>query len=285
MRLLGINEATHYCNSFTVCGGDAEGSIESFVMNHLVGVGIRAITEGTPIFDEYRACSLRDAERSLFLAISHYRRCLDHMIPSGSSWAYVTIYYGCWHAAHALLGMLGCTINSKYVVDVTRSAPGSQEFSIRKIGNKINEEPTTYSGSHQKFWDLFYRAVLPLRNIAPPHLVPAIVPIASNPTWQIENRNEINYDTHIALKLSNDFLQSFATATFPACLPGVLGTQYGIFETLLELSCLYAKDLHLETDALLSFGTGRNFKGKVKKMIYTSMPNLISKSKKKMLLS
>lgn len=283
MRLFGINEATYYCSSFIPCRGDSEGSIDSFLKNHIVGR--RTITEGTQIFNEYRACSLRNTERSLFLALSHYRRCLDHMLPSGSAWAHVTIYYGSWYAAHALLGMLGCTINNKYAVDVLRSAPRSQEFSIRKIGNRTGEEPTTYSGSHQRFWDLFYRAVIVLRPIIPPHLIAAVSPIASNPTWQIEKRNELNYDTFTALKLSNDFLQSFSTNNFPNSLPGVLGTQYAIFETLLELSCLYAKKLHLETDALSLFSAGRTFNAKVRKMIYTTLPNLISKSKKNLFLN
>ena len=192
MRLFGTNDARYYCESFTICTGDSEGSIDSFVRNRLVGRGT-TITEGTGVFEEYRSCSLRNAERSLFLAMSHYRRCLDHMLPSGSSWAYVTIYYGCWHAAHALLGMLGCTISTKFVIDVIRSTPGIQAFSIRRIGSTPGGEPTTYNGSHEKFWDLFYRAFIPLRPIVPPHLVVCWLNNARNSLPDLVERSRVGY--------------------------------------------------------------------------------------------
>ena len=123
MRIFGPSEAKHYCSSFGQSPGDAEKSLTDFRKNHL-GAQRRSIREGTSLFEQYRDCSLRDVERSLFFAASHYRRSLDLMIRSCSPWAHVTLYYGTWYASQALLGMFGCVVFNRYVIDVDRGSPG-----------------------------------------------------------------------------------------------------------------------------------------------------------------
>ena len=91
MRLFGMLEANYYVSSFNSLTGNAEKSINDFQKNDL-GARNLIIKECTPTFQQYRDCSLRDVERSLFFAVSHYRRSLDLMIPSSSPWLYVTLY-------------------------------------------------------------------------------------------------------------------------------------------------------------------------------------------------
>ena len=81
MRLFGIAEAHHYCSNFNRSSGDAEKSIEDYRKNCL-GTRKRTLVEGTPLFNQYRDCSLREVERSLFFAASNYRRSLEQMISS-----------------------------------------------------------------------------------------------------------------------------------------------------------------------------------------------------------
>lgn len=280
MRLFGINEANHYCSSYSSRSGSAKGALSDFVQSHLGG-RYRTLREGTAEFEEFRACSLRDVERCLFLAASHYRRCLDLMLSSAAHWAHVTIYYGSWYSAHAFLGMFGCTMLTRKVIDVNRSTPGNQELRIRSIGNQHGQQPTTYSGTHQRFWDLFYMAVPPLRPLIPLHLAFCLSPVSSNPIWQIEERNKINYETLSAIDLAKDFQLSFSCAAYPNCLPGSLITQYRIFESLLELSFIFAQQFELQTDALANLGYTGGLRDKVRQMIYEDHPpNLVQKTRK-----
>jgi hypothetical protein len=284
MKIFGINDAAHYCGSFTVEAGDADGPLKDFRNSKLTHRLI--LQEGTLLFNQYRSCSLRDVERCLYLAASNYRRCLDLMTPSASSWAYVTAYYGTWYAAQALLGMFGCTIFDNFIVDVNKSLSGQQELIVRKIGNGVGDESTTYvnQSSHKRFWDFFYRAVTPLRPVVvSPYLVVALMPVNGNAIWQTQRRNDVNYDTFKAIKLDRDFHAAFSGASFPTSLPGILNTQYGIFEAMIELSFLYAKQFNLQTDALP--GVGGTFRKKVRNLIYGArLPRIISKTKKSILL-
>lgn len=283
MKIFGVSEASHYCKKYTDEIGDANGSINTFLKNKLFRK--TNLHEGSQLFNEYRSCSLREVERNLFFAASHYRRCLDLMIPSASSWAYVTTYYGSWFAAHALLGMFGCGVFDGFIIDVNLSEPGNQELSKRDIGSHTGEENTTYRGSHQKFWDFFYNAFTPLRPIVPTHLVAALTPIAGDHVWQIRNRNLINYDTFEAIKLGQDFKTSFSKTKFPSCLPGILSTQYGILDAMIELSFLYARQFNLRTDALSGFGVNDRRNEKIRRLIYCGKHNdLVKQSKKELLL-
>jgi hypothetical protein len=280
MKLFGISEAKYYCSSFGATRGDSQGSIDSFLRNRM-GTASKTIKEGTQTFAEYRDCSLRDVERCLFFAASHFRRCLDLMIASASPWAHVTIYYGNWYASRALLGIFGCTIFGSVVIDVEKSTPGQQVLRLRRIGNSQGQQPTTYRGSHRKYWDLFYKAVKPLRPMVQVHLAPALSPVKGDPVWLIQQRNDINYDSCSALDLAYNFQESFSKNRFPACLPGALYTQFAILESLLELSYSYISLFKLRTDALANIGRHKSLRKSVSKLVYSEKCNgLVRKTKK-----
>jgi len=279
MKLFGFAEAAYYCSSFTAEPGDAEGSLDSFIRNNLGSQ--RIIREGSPLFVAYRSCALRESERLLFLAISQYRRCLDLLIPSSSPWSHVTMYYGCFFAAKSILGMFGSVIFNNFVVDVHRSSPSSQELVKRRIGNRVGDVQTTYTGSHKRFWDIFYRAVSPIRPFVVPSVSFAFSPISNNPTWLIDRRNEINYDAYEALHHADIFSTQFSAKSFPASLPGMLGTQYALLESFIEIASTFARQLSLRTDALKSFSSSGSISSIVRDSIfYQKIPSLVSKSKK-----
>ena len=256
-----------------------------FRRNHL-SVG-HNIVEGTSLFQEYKDCSLREIERSLFFAASHYRRSLDLMISSSSPWAHTTLYYGSWYASHALLGMFGCTVfDGKFIIDVNRSLPGRQELQLRRVGNgsRVGQEITTYSGSHRVFWDLYYNSVQNLIPVVDTTFAAILSPIMGDPVWQIENRNDVNYDTSTGLDLAGNFDLSFSQTNFPNCLSGRLATQYQILETLLELVFSLATDYGLHTDALDSLNQPEPLRDKVSHLIFSQKPPaLVRKSKKSLI--
>lgn len=281
MRIFGIREADYYCSSFVRSSGDAEGSIEDFRKSRL-GTPGRMITEGTSLFDQYRDCSLRDVERWLFFSASQYRRSLDLMIPSSSPWAHVSLYYGSWYASRALLGMFGCTVFSpKCIVHVSKGSPGKQELRLEGIGKRPGQQYTTYRGSHQVFWDMFYTAAKSLVPMVDPRFAAVLSPVAGDVTWQIQHRNDVNYDSFIGLRLAEDFDRSFSKQAFPGCLPGVLSTQFRILEALLELAYSYARQFGLSTDALVGLGPPAHLRDKVRLLIYADRPpGLVRKTKK-----
>ena len=272
MNIFGLAEAGYYCSSFSSAGGDAEGSINDFQRNYLHSGTI--IAEGTQVFQQYRDCSLRDIERSLFFAASHYRRSLDLMTLSASPWAHVTLYYGSWYASHALMGMFGCTIfgNKKLIIDVNRGTPGTQELRVRRIGTSIGQEYCNLKGSHRIFWGLFYVFAQQLRPYLSARFAAALSPITGNSLWQIDTRNNVNYDSFIGINLAEDFGRTFSKNGFPGCLPGVLNTQFKILETILELIYSYAKQFNLRTDSLDLIGGPAGLDRKVRQLIYNDKP-------------
>ncbi len=261
MMLFGIGEAKHYCASFSGTSGASMGSLKDFQAT-LLGGRVSVLRESTAIFQEFRDCSLRDVERSLLFSASQYRRALDLMTGSASPWAHVTLYYGSFYAARALLGMFGAVVfNNRFVVDVSRGTPGRQELNLR-------QESTTYSGSHQRFWDFFYTSVGSLRPFVAPRFAAVLTPVSGDPVWQIDRRNEVNYDSAVGLNLARDFAQTFSKTAFPGSLPGVLGTQFRVFETLLMLTYSYATEFGLQTDALNGLGTPGSLRDKVRTLVY-----------------
>ncbi|MBA7505648.1 hypothetical protein ES706_04324 [subsurface metagenome] len=278
MRLFSIAEAKYYSSHFRGSVGDSERSLTEFHKKYLLNK-FHTFHEGTTIFDEYRDCLLRNVERSLFFSASHYRRALDLMISSACPWAHVTLYYGSWHVAHALLGLFGCTIINNYVIDVAKGLAGNQVLRIQRIGGKPGQVNTTYKGPHQIFWDLFYEAFRAIKTIFPSRFQPAISPINGDRAWQSDRRNEVNYDSFSGIQLSQDFERGFACDSFPVCLPGVMNTQYGVFELLLEMSFYYARDFGIATDALDRLRTPLPLRKKVRELIYHEKPSgLVNKT-------
>ncbi len=278
MKTFSMIGASHYCASFGPRMGITEQSPEDFRRERINPS--RSITEGTNLFDEYRACALRDAERSLFLSASHYRRSLDLMIPSSSHWAQVTLYYGAWFAARALLGMFGCIVLNKHVIHVIRSTPGNQELGVERIGTGEDRYYVTGRGSHRQFWEIFYRTMPSVRRFVDDDYVIALSPVSNNRAWLIEQRNRVNYSTAESIGVAQSFSMTFEEAKFPDCLPGVLHTQYKVSEGILAASCSFATRFGLATDALDVFGSSVPFAQRIRGLVYDPvLPNLAGRTK------
>ena len=270
--------ASHYCGSFEPRSEVAEQSLNKFGQTRLGRP--RSITEGTELFEEYRACALRDTERALFLSTSHYRRGLDLMIPSSSHWAHVTLYYGAWFAAQALLGMFGCGVLHNHVIQVTRSTPGNQELRVQQIGQREGQYSVTRKGSHQRFWEIFYRTMPSIRRFVDEEFATALSPVSSNVEWLTKQRNNVNYNTVASINLARSFSMSFSEDEFPDRLPGVLHTQYRISEGILAASCSFAKRFGLTTDALDILDSSAPFRQRVRSLVYSPVvPNLVGRTR------
>lgn len=274
MQAFSFPGAVHFCNGFQGLPQVSHQSISDFNLSHLQG--IRQINEGTPLYSEYRDCALRDAERSLYMAVSQYRRALDLMIPSSSHWAHVTLYYGSLFAAQAILGMFGCQLFSKHVVEVNQSTPGQQSLRRMRIGNGQNQHSLSRNGSHQRFWEAFYST---MRHIAPfvePRYSHLLTPISSNEMWLVEQRNRINYRMAEAMAFRNSFATNFSVESFPSSLPAELNTQYQLCEGFMFICSSLANQLGLMTDALASLGPQSTLKDRVRQHVYNAFaPSLV----------
>jgi hypothetical protein len=198
------------------------------------------------------------------------------MVSSAASWAHVTIYYGSFFAASALLRMFGaCVGDFGTLVEVSASSPGTQQLSVRR------KVPSTHKGSHERFWDLFYSAASSLIPWVDPALRLGIIPVSSNPIWQIQTRNKINYDTYEAFQLMNSFHAGFSKRQFRKTLPGVLNTQFAVFEAKLLITCDFVKQFGLITDALDSLGPIAVRKAKVQSLVLKQSTPRLSRNIKR----
>jgi hypothetical protein len=267
MNLLDPREARHYCKGFRPLAGRSEASLKAYTDQKTGSLpAANVLVEGTPEFNEFRACLLRNTERTLFLAASNYRRAFDLMTVSASSWAHVTLYYGTFYAASSLLGLFGAWINAgRCRVDVSKSTPGSQELRIQRTNWG------TYHGSHERFWDLFYQATIPVIPLVDPKEAFVLRPVAGNRTWLSAMRNEINYDSSSALVLSSGFKRVRVTR-FPATLPPPLNTQFEVLEGLVLIACRFAKHVGLETDALKSISASGGLRSTIRALVYDAPP-------------
>jgi hypothetical protein len=207
----------------------------------------------------------------MFQAASLYRRSFDLMTASAAGWAHVTLYYGTFFSAQALLGLFGGFIDAgRWRVEVQASSPGSQKLAILKSDNRADWG--TYRGSHQRFWDYFYKAVGPLQPLVDPKLVFALSPVSAKPDWLITERNSVNYNAATALALASSFQTSFRATRVRATLPGTMNTQFIVLEALLRVTFGLGRDLRLATDALDNLQPVAERAAKLKRLIYDVRP-------------
>ena len=272
MNLFDLRGAEHYCQSYGGMQRHASASLVTFVRE--LSADKTKLTEGTPEFDEFRDCALRHAERHLLLAASLYRRALDLMIPSSAPWAHVTLYYGAFHAAQSFLAMFGGWCDGKRYVEVTRSAPGNQQL-------KVVRRPQNASGTHRLFWREFYAGCSVLQQWMDPSLSWSLQPVNNDPDWLIQRRNDVNYNSAIAVDLATNFANCFNAKTFPLGLPGAMITQYRVCEALLLLGASSARDLGLCTDALDALCASTGPHKKLNALVYMPRaPSLVRKTRK-----
>jgi hypothetical protein len=280
MQLFTLTEATHFCSSFVQVVGDAGGALITYANRHLRHNSL-TVQEGSAAFTGCQSCMLREAERNLFLATSQYRRALDLMIPSASHWGHVTLYYGAWFAAHALLAMHGCILLRQHVVDVEIGTPGAQALRIRSFGNAGLCFQRRY-GSHNHFWQLFYDITTSLRPQLAPGNAASITPISGDPFWLTDHRNEINYNTHSSILAGGSFPSSFTAQSMSACLSGPLATQWEVTEKMLLLAFELARQYGLQTDSIAQVYPSTDLRTAVKEQVFhKKAPSLVGKTSKK----
>jgi hypothetical protein len=276
MTIFAIPEATRYCQGYRGSLGAAQGSFRTFGNSLAVG---KTFVEGSAAFDELRDWSLREAERQLFLAMATYRRSFSLMTVSMSSWAHVTMYYSAFHSASSLMGMFGCwRLATRKIIDVASSSLNQQELTVRSFSS-------TYRGSHGSFWDLFYSNMISLTNWVDPKLRIGLLPISQSITWQIDRRNDVNYDSHNAVTAMAEFERTFRKSRVATSLPGPLNTQFQVMENLLRLASKFAREFGLATDALDGLKPKGERREKVRELILDQkLPDLDRSLKRRPLL-
>lgn len=276
--------AYHYCANFAAGSQHASFKLYTQAMVGRLRTAnrqLRTLNEGTTEFNEYRTHALNDAERSILIAVSHYRRTLDLLTPVSAGWALVTSYYGSFYAARALLHLFGCAVLAHHTVDVAAHASGDQRLRVRPIKNM----GLTSKGSHQRFWELFYRGVAPIRPLVDPSVRYALSPPGGQPFRLISERNDVNYDSHSYLLLAREFASSFDKASFPGSLPGLLATQYSVLESLLSITIGFFDQFGLATGALDPYLGQGDLKSQVKVNVYgVKGPALVRRTRKSALV-
>ncbi|HUP60377.1 MAG TPA: hypothetical protein VNA69_08155 [Thermoanaerobaculia bacterium] len=226
---------------------------------------------------------MNSVERWLVFSLAQYRRALDMLVPISAPWAQVTLYYSSFYAANAVLGMFGGWIgHSKTgirVVDVESGVAGSQELRIyRKF-----RSPSGATGSHRVFWDVFYDATASISAWAPADLASALDPVNNDFAWQINERNNVNYDMFHAWATSTHFHGTFHPAKL-ASLNGPPALQLEKTEQMIKLGLYFAKEVSLQGTALTGCGTTGTRLQQQKRLVTRAAPNLVSQSELSTLL-
>lgn len=285
MVIFDEREAAYYCQNYNAKAGLSTESMKVYCRRSLNAASL--LREGASNFDDFRSYLIRDVERFLFLSAANYNISHKLMNSGLSSWNQVTLYYASYYAARALLGMFGVYIDTpSVIVDVAVGNVGMQALRVR-YGQRIVKQLSTYSGPHRTFWDFYYQAISPLSSyVTDTKLMIALQPVSSDLCWQIDKRNEVNYDSFEALCVIRDFDLTFKKSKFPDSLPGTLNTQFLIADAVITLAFKYAKKFKLSTDAF-SFLSGKKLrKDKIKKFIILSKRSLpISIDKQKLFIS
>ncbi len=277
MRVFTLAGAGHYCANFQPSANIPNVSLNQFVQQRFQNAA--QLLEGTNGFNQFRIYALRDVERYLFLAASHYRRALDLMIPTSSHWAHVTLYYGSWFAAHAILGMYGCAVLGRHVVEVNTSAPGNQSLRVLRIGNRGNQFQFARNGSHKRFWEAFYTTTPSIINFADARYAATMSPVANDVEWLINQRNKVNYQPIDTFELFDAFASAFSSSRFPFSLPGELSTQFTVCEGLMAIGYSFANQFGLRTDALDLLGLQGTLAQKIERLIYgVRSANLVNRT-------
>ena len=250
MRLFDLPQAKHFCGSPITVG---PGSRQSLSRLHASVPGaVRKLDEGTVPFEVHRANLLDSVSRWLVYALANYRRSLDMLVPVSTPWAQVTLYYSSFFAANAVLGMFGGwlgRLKTNVLIDVERGVAGSQELTI----HRNYKSPSGIAGSHKIFWEAFYDSTATISTWAPTRLSTAFSPVNGSIAWQIDERNNVNYDMHLAWAASADFHDKFNPAKFKS-LSGPLRQQLETAEQLIRVATYFAKAVGLPATGIEGCG-------------------------------
>ena len=269
MRLFDFTQAEHFCRALPTYTPGVGQSLPGLYGN----ANAHLLREGTVEFDVHRVSVLNNVERWILYGASQYRRAFDMFTPSNAAWAQVTLYYASFYAANAILGMFGVWIHRYHWADVESGIAPHQIISLHK---RTKGPPSSCTGSHQKFWDLYYEACASFGPWAPPELTEAITPVNNNRLWQTAARNEVNYDMMFAFKASL-LLNSTGNPRRLEEYGGALGQQREVTESTLKLAVFFANKFAVSSfpfEGLLSGPRHRALRALVTK----AAPSLVTQS-------
>jgi hypothetical protein len=245
MQLLDLGNAKHFADGFNPNSVSENESARTLTS----GSAIRGtFLEGTPTFEKIRATLLREADRRLAMAASSYRRAHDMMHVSSAPWGHTTLYYASFYAATAAMAALGAWVHPKRMIHVAKRNAGVQELEV--LGAKATGGMSTFNGSHESTWDLFYQGFQPLKQTIPNEFQAAITPVHQLSNWQPRARNKATYQAEEWSEHWSLFEDNFDPAKFPGCLAGDLSTQYQVTRCTVGLAFHISRLTRLSTDGL-----------------------------------
>jgi hypothetical protein len=268
MRLFDITEAKHFCRPLAAHVPGVGQSLPAFHE----GIQTTRLTEGTAHFEAHRVSLLNAVERWILFGVADYRRALDMLIPSNAPWAHVTLYYSSFFAANAILGMFGAWIHLKRLVDVEL---GTAHGQVLRITRRVHS-PSGYRGSHQVFWDLFYEGCNTISPWVPSEFQSMASPVNNDRVWQIEARNEANYDMFRAFEAAMLFETSFKPKKLRS-LHGPLAQQLEVTEGMLKLALHFARSFGVSSFAYDGLESGTRSKV-LRALVTKAPPGLVTQS-------
>ncbi|HYK01811.1 MAG TPA: hypothetical protein VE974_08645 [Thermoanaerobaculia bacterium] len=281
MRLFDLPQAQHFCKPAGVGGPGQAQSLAGF---HASLSGITTLTEGTTSFVVHQANLLSSVERWIAYSISNYRRAIEMLVPVAAPWAQVTLYYSSFFAANAILGMFGGWVGqvrgSTTIVDVEQRTPGSQRLRI----HRRQRSPNRAAGSHRAFWDFFYDATPGIVAWAPPTLASALDPVNGDVSWQIGERNNVNYDMHYAWEAATHFHRTFKSSKLES-ITGPAALQLEATQQMLRLATHFACDVDVSCGSLRGCGVSGDRAHIQRILVRQRPPNLTAQSELASILS
>jgi hypothetical protein len=194
-------------------------------------------------------------------------------VPTNAAWAQVTLYYSSFYAANAILGMFGAWIHLEHWADVESGIAPHQIIAIHK---RKQGPPSAYSGSHRKFWDLYYEACTTFAPWVPVDLTEATTPVNNDRIWQISARNEVNYDMAFAFDASL-LLDSTGNRKKLDEYGGPLGQQREVTEKTLRLAVHFANEFKISSFPFVGLHSGPRSKA-LRALVMKSAPALLTQS-------
>lgn len=273
LTLFDEAQARHFCTPLAaaVPGPQSLSSLYSPVTK------ARRIEEGKNEFEVHRVTVLNAVERWLLYSVAHYRRSLDMFIPAAAPWAQVTLYYSSFFAANAVLGMFGAwvghTQTGNRIIDVEDGTPGQQ---ILKLATK-QKSPNGAGGSHREFWDFFYDAAASIKPWALPHLASGLDAVNGDRNWQIDRRNDVNYDMSKAWQATIAF-QAFRPNRFRQSMAANLATQVEATEGLVKVALAFAAEFKLHTFGYEGCGVDGTRVQIQRRLVSKQAPNVVNHS-------
>lgn len=241
MTPLAYNVAKTFCANFAASGNPAD-SVSDFVW----ATNAHKYSEGSPTFDELRDTLLREAERNFYLSFACYASALKCLGSGTVFWSGVSLYYSSFLAAKSLMCLFGCWIESPASwLEVTNTSLGQITLERRR-SRYIHTNKK--AGSHQVFWDAFYRFSPALTSYVTAEQGIVISPIQNDNYWLIDTRNRINYEPNKSFEYIRDYASAFNPAQIPQSFPGDYGTLIRVSKAFLSLVKDTGTSFNLLTD-------------------------------------